>query len=94
MCRVSSYTLQDRGDLTRHVSPIVYPCKSTPFHERVKHFPFICLFGFSLFGERHGDLTRSASAPAAPALARRVALFEVFMVYGEEKDNPFPGRGR
>jgi len=32
--------------------------------------------------------------PAAPALARRVALFEVFMVYGEEKDNPFPGRGR
>jgi len=49
---------------------------------------------FSLFGERHGDFTRNASAPAAPALARRVALFEVFMVYGEEKDNPFPGRGR
>jgi hypothetical protein len=26
--------------------------------------------------------------PAAPALARRVALFEVFMVYGEDRDNP------
>jgi len=26
--------------------------------------------------------------PATPALARRVALFEVFMVCGEDRDNP------
>jgi len=26
--------------------------------------------------------------PAAPALAWRVALFQVFMVYGEDRDNP------
>ncbi len=26
--------------------------------------------------------------PAAPAHARRVALYEVFMVYGEDRDNP------
>jgi hypothetical protein len=37
---------------------------------------------FSLFGERHVILL------AAPALARRVALFEVFTVYREARDNP------
>jgi hypothetical protein len=57
-----------------------------PFYERVKHF----LFVFSLFSLclEKGMMTLLAT----PALARRVALFELFVVYREDRKKPLVGR--